>query len=42
MLEGAFGDKRLERRGEQILDAMKQHQTAILNFYKTAQYEGIP
>jgi hypothetical protein len=31
MFEGAFGDKRLDRRGETIFDAMKQHETAILN-----------
>lgn len=31
MFEGSIGDTRLERRGEQILEAMKQHQTAILN-----------
>jgi hypothetical protein len=31
MFAGAFGDKRLELRGERILEAMKQHETAILN-----------
>ena len=31
MFEGAFGDSRLARRGETIFEAMKQHETAILN-----------
>lgn len=31
MFDGAFGDKPLDQRGETILDAMKQHETAILN-----------
>lgn len=31
MFAGAFGDTRLDRRGEKILEAMKQHETAILN-----------
>jgi hypothetical protein len=31
MFEGAFGDRRLDHRGETIFEAMKQHETAILN-----------
>lgn len=31
MFAGAFGDPRLDRRGETMLEAMKQHETAILN-----------
>jgi hypothetical protein len=31
MFEGMFGDTRLAQRGETIFEAMKQHETAILN-----------
>ena len=40
-LEEIFGDQRLERQGEMILEALKQTETAILHQCFSSHAEGL-